>query len=318
MKGPVMSTDPGTLIRELRPADDAFDADSPAARAALERILAAPPLPPARRPRRAGRRLVLATAVALVAVAAVGLAPFLRSTPDVVARAAAALGEEGTILHFTAEIRARESAAEVKAGRPDDRVDDVVESWQGEGRARSVLRGGHHEIVLDTTTGRGEEFIGEFDAIAPIDLRDAGSEDEEPGLGAGALPSGVVGDLTRLLERARDGEENVRLVGETTVRGIAAYELRLDYTFTPTAGGNTRPQHMSRVVYVDRERFLPLRVIERGPHGETFTVTDYTSVERLPVTPATRAELRMRPHPGAARPDANGTIRMRPTVPRSR
>jgi hypothetical protein len=298
------------LLRDLRPAEETFDPDSPAALAALERILAAPPEPPSRPPRRAGRRLALAGAAALAAVAAVVAAPLLHGSPDVVARAADALAQPSTILHFQAEIRSRESATELRAGRPGATVDDVVESWQGEGRARSVFRNGR-EVVLDTATGRGEEYLGAWDAIATLDLRDgvvqgAGAKDA-PGLGARALPTGVVGDLARLLARARDGDEDIHLVGETTVRGTPAYELRLGFTI---ATGKTTLR-LSRLIYVDRESYLPLRDVELGPHGEIWTETDYVKAERLPVTPETRADLQMRAHPGAARPDADGVLRLR-------
>jgi hypothetical protein len=213
----------------------------------------------------------------------------------VVARAAAALAPPDTILHFKAEIRARENPAELRAGHPDDTVDSVVESWQGDGRARSVLDGGRIEIVMDTTTGRGEQYVKlhlgpnrpDVESILPIGPRDT------TGLGAPTFPSGVVGDLALLLDRARAGEPNLHLVGETTVRGIPAYELRLDFSDR---------MRMSRLIYIRRADYLPLRVVERGPHDEIWTITDYTDVERLPIDAQTRAQLRMSPHPGAQRP----------------
>src|SRR5215217_2938273 len=107
-----MPPDPGAMIRQLRPPNRAFDPDSPTARASLERILAAPPLPPHRRwfTHSAARRLALGCAVAALTMSALALRPLLGSSPDVVARAAAALAQPGTILHLRAEVRARESA----------------------------------------------------------------------------------------------------------------------------------------------------------------------------------------------------------------
>jgi hypothetical protein len=313
-----MSPDAVAVLHELRPADDVFDPDAPAAAASLERILAAP-LPPirARRRRPPARRLAVAAAVPAAAAAAVAVTPFVRSSPDVVARAAAALSPSDGVLHFRAEVRARESAAERRAGRPDAHVDDVVESWQGDGRARSVLRGGN-EVALDTETGRGEEYIGMVNALVPIDHAQVAE-----GLGARSFPSGVVGDLARLLERARAGEADLRVVGEAAVRGIPAYELRLDFSVpvVTKTDATARPgrMRMSRLIYVDRESYLPLRVVERGPQGETFTVTDYVKAERLPLTDATRADLRMSPHPGARRPGPDGAIRFSdPPVARRR
>ena len=79
----------------------------------------------------------------------------------------------------------------------------------------------------------------------------------------------------------------------------------------PVEGTTARPgrTRMSRLIYVDRESYLPLRVVERGPRGEIFTVTDYVRAERLPLTDATRADLEMSPHPGAQRPGPDGAIR---------
>jgi len=92
-----MSHDAVSLLRAARPSDAAFEPDE----AALERILLAPPERSVvvHRPRRAVRPLALGLALALAALA-VAFAPFLRSSPDVVARAAAALNDPSTILHL--------------------------------------------------------------------------------------------------------------------------------------------------------------------------------------------------------------------------
>jgi hypothetical protein len=71
---------------------------------------------------------------------------------------------------------------------------------------------------------------------------------------------------------------------------------------------------LSRLIYVDREHYLPLRVVERGPQDEIWAVTDYVDVERLPVTADTSSKLRMAPHPGAQRADAQGRF----TIPEER
>jgi hypothetical protein len=84
-----------------------------------------------------------------------------------------------------------------------------------------------------------------------------------------------------------------RLVGEATVRGVPAYELRLDFSVAH--------MRMSRLIYVSRADYLPLRVVERGPRGEVFTVTDYRDIARLPIDAQTEAQLRMSPHPGVPR-----------------
>ena len=60
----------------------------------------------------------------------------------------------------------------------------------------------------------------------------------------------------------------------------------------------TRQVPMTRTVYVDRETFLPVRVVERT-EGRVTEVTDYVLAERLPRTDANERLLRMAPHPGA-------------------
>jgi hypothetical protein len=80
----------------------------------------------------------------------------------------------------------------------------------------------------------------------------------------------VIDDLALLLDRARAGEGNVHLVGETTVR----------------------------------DTYLPVRIVEHFPAPNTPTgfvepVTDYAVAERLPRTPENEQLLRMSPHPGA-------------------
>src|SRR5262245_64907509 len=79
-----------SLLRELRPRED-FSPDE----AALERILLAPPLP---RGRRRSRRALALIGAAGLAAAVIALLP--PGSPDVVARAAAALNDPDTILHL--------------------------------------------------------------------------------------------------------------------------------------------------------------------------------------------------------------------------
>jgi hypothetical protein len=105
-----MRDDPNDAIVLLRTLADefdeeAFDPDSPTARASLERILAAPPLTATRGRRRVPRRLALAAVP--VAVAAIALAVVLSLSGSraqiaqaaVLTRAAAALAQPNTILY---------------------------------------------------------------------------------------------------------------------------------------------------------------------------------------------------------------------------
>jgi hypothetical protein len=285
-----MTNDAVSLLRELRPFED-FAPDE----AALERILSAPPLPRRRRARR--RVLTLAGAVALAA-AAVALAP--SSSPDVIARAAAALNDPDTILHLKY----------VKDGH-------TMEIWEADG-------GRKERWIYDGGTGKAVESAEDWDAKSAVSY---GEERDElvthtdpdffdpahriqPGLDVASPAVRPTDNLAQVLERARHGDKDIRLIGETEVNGAEAYELRLEYTIQvidvppgkairDPRGLPTKPLRLARDIYIDREKYLPLRVIDYGPPGAPATMTDYVVAERLPRTPATEQLLRMSPHPGA-------------------
>jgi hypothetical protein len=286
-------TDATALLRSLRPAED-FAPDE----AALERILSAPPLPRVRRRRR--RAVVVAGAVGLAAIA-VALVP--SGSPDVVARAAAALNDPDTILHLV----------EVDPGG------NTMETWQADGgrKERWLYRGGTDKAVEsadDWDTKSAVSYSAQNNTLithtepdyfrgSPRSLSDGG-----PG-------NHVIDDLALLLDRARAGDADVHLIGETTVRDIAVYELRIDYAIQvldmPASGAvkdpATLPTHteqLHRTVYIGRDSYLPVRIVERFPAPNTPTgaiesVIDYTVAERLPRTAENEAQLRMSPHPGA-------------------
>jgi negative regulator of sigma E activity len=77
-------------------------------------------------------------------------------------------------------------------------------------------------------------------------------------------------ELRELLERASAGEDDsVRVVGETTVAGRPAYEVRID----PADGA-------SWMLYVDRENYFPVRFEIAEPSGDWATL-DFSHVERV-------------------------------------
>lgn len=290
----VAEPDAVTLLRSARPDADPFDPDAPAARAALERILAAPP--EARRPlasprRRFRPRLVLAAGAAAAACAAVALVASPAGSPDVVARAAAAVGDPATILHYTAEVRfARDDPDRLPAA-----ADEVLEGWESAGGRRArVIDNRANEIVRDDDAGTFEVYISRVDRIIRLprvtddDLAVRWLAPGKPLAGAS------LGDLRGLLERARDGDADVRLAGEATVRGREVYEL----SFVDRVRLVDRIVETPAAVYVDRETFLPVRVESRTPDGRALGVVDFTAVERVPAAEA-RDELEMSPHPGA-------------------
>jgi hypothetical protein len=129
------------LLRALRPGiDAAFDPDSPTARAQLERILDAPmPTPAARHRRAPTRRIAIATAAAAaLAAGTVAVSPFAGGSPDVVAKAAAALTEPNTILHYKTQLLGAES----------DRL-GTTEGWETSDGQRKRMLVGDVEIAED-------------------------------------------------------------------------------------------------------------------------------------------------------------------------
>jgi hypothetical protein len=288
-----MTNDALTLLRDLRPSDE-FVPDE----AALERILLAPPL---RRGRRRRRRPVVVAGAVAVAALAVALLP--SGSPDVVARAAAALNDPDTILHLV----------EV------DTAGNTMETWQADGgrKERWLYRGG---------TGKAVESADDWDTKSAVSYsaqNDTLITHTEPdyfrgsprSLSDGGPGNHVIDDLALLLDRARAGQGDAYLVGETTVRDTPVYELRIDYTVDvldmPASGTvkdpttlPTHPEHMFRTVFINRDTYLPVRIVEHfpapgAPGGVLEPVTDYTTAERLPRTPENEALLRMSPHPGA-------------------
>jgi hypothetical protein len=288
-------TDATSLLRSLRP-DLEFTPDE----AALERILLAPPLPRGRRRRRRG--LAVAGAVGLAAVA-VALLP--SGSPDVVARAAAALNDPETILHLKS----------VDAGG------NTMETWQADGgrKERWLYRGGTAKAVEsmdDWDTKTALSYSAQNDELITHTEPDFFNKDSRVGsLSEGGAGDHVLDDLALLLDRARAGAGNVHLIGETTVRDIPVYELRIDYSMQvvdlPASGAvtdpttlPTHPEQLHRTVYITRDDYLPVRIVEHlpapnTPAGFVEPVTDYIVRERLPRTPANEALLKMTPHPGA-------------------
>jgi hypothetical protein len=223
----------------------------------------------------------------------VALAPSLRDSPGVIARAAAALNQPDTILHFKARFRGE--------GR---KLTHRVEVWQTAGarQVREVYDDGLNEYVEDLDAKVILSYQGKRNELVRQTTRGVFTRSQRATAGSlGA--SGVTDDLARLLDRARRGSDQIRLIGETTVRGIPVYELRIDMVFRVRRlkSGEWKPDRLtlSRRVYVDRERFLPVRIIDPGVGPMRATTIDYAVAERLPRTPETEALLRMSPHPGA-------------------
>jgi hypothetical protein len=301
------------LLEATRPPEEGFDPGAPAAQAALERILATPPAAPARPERLLVRRaLVLAALGSATAVAGLALLPQGTTGPHVIASAAAALDEPETILHFKTERRDREGGPGHPAAGPlpAAKVDRTMEVWQTAGARREhvVLTGPTDmEWVTDRNAkvertyvpARDEEVVHTDPAI----FDDPASGVEAPRFGGG----NAVGELSRLLHDAQEGRGDVHYAGESTVRGVPVYELRTDFVVQTV--GNRGPQDMeprpakaSRVLFIDRDTYLPVRIVEYLPEpqaGVVLSITDYVEMERLPLTEENERLLKMAPHPGA-------------------
>jgi hypothetical protein len=169
------------------------------------------------------------------------------------------------------------------------------ETWQADGGRRERTLFGDVETVMDWDAGVQSSYVPARNQV--VTVTDAFRGDP---LGLAAGQGGhVLDDLALLLDRAKAGDADVHLVGETTVRGVPVYELRFDYVFH-----GVPPVRTYRLIYLNRETFLPVRVVEHFPAGETTPAidvpTDYLVAERLPRTPENERLLEMSPHPGAS------------------
>jgi hypothetical protein len=196
-----------------------------------------------------------------------------------------------------------------------------METWQADGgrKERWLYRGGTGKAVEsaeDWDTKTALSYSAQNDELITHTEPDFFSKDSRVGsLSEGGPGNHVLDDLAGLLARARAGAGNVHLIGETTVRDIPVYELRIDYTIEvidlPSSGAvgdptglPTHREQMHRTVYISRDSYLPVRIVEHipapgTPAGFVEPATDYIVAQRLPRTPANEALLRMSPHPGA-------------------
>jgi hypothetical protein len=290
------------------------------AEALLERLVAQPLTRP-RRPRRTRPRLrprLLALGGALLAVvgaaalAAVDLIDSRHGRNGILDRAVAAVSQEDAIYAVTERLNL--ATRQLKAGAGTRRETRYRRYWLWPGGDRSRFL--DYREGPDDRPGRlaGESvsdgdrlvfWIADTNSINVFDLSgDQGTG--QPSLPDGGYPgfdpfSDPSGQLRRHVE---DGA--LRVAGRTTVRGRSAYRL--------VSGRLSRPSPgvvWERVAYlVDARTFLPLAtrwsgVFDSGSTGRARERADlrldYLRYERLPVTDATKALLRMRPHPGADR-----------------
>jgi hypothetical protein len=300
-------TDAVTLLRELRPETSDVAPDE----ATLERLLLGAAEPSLRR-RRVARPLAAAAGIAALALTAVAVAPTGRDTPSVIARAAAALSQPDTILHFKA------------VARFPGRAPEQIESWQTtSGRQQRSLEGsGGFESADDQDARTFQTFDPGRNEL--LDHTDpdyfAAQHAHPPGLGGGIGGAiDIIGDLRTLLRRAAaHDDDGVQLVGDAEVRGIPVHHLRITRTIDAKVSDGTvkdptqaplRKVTMVRDVYISSDENLPVRVVDHAEIGDGSAIAgsestvDFVKAERIPLNSETAALLHMGPHPGAREVD---------------
>jgi hypothetical protein len=278
-------------VRAINPTPDPPD-DPEVAERLLRHVLAQPSrVPRPRRRRRAAVRVAAVAATAAAAAAVVALWPTSGHSSDVIASAAAALSEPDTILHF----------------KTQSNHEPPGEEWHtSDGRESRVVIYTDKvtlESVLNYDKGFWDSYVparNEIERYAPKDFLHHGPQTVDSSA-PGAIDD--YGNLKALLDRARDGDAGVHLDGDATIRGISTYALRMDFTFKTAQGSEPG----TRILYVDREHFLPVRLVEHVSGAPAIDdVTDYLDVEQLPRTPGNERLLQMSPHPGATVRDVSG------------
>ncbi|HEY1690113.1 MAG TPA: hypothetical protein VGF95_14755 [Solirubrobacteraceae bacterium] len=172
---------------------------------------------------------------------------------------------------------------------PEDRIGLRYRSWM-DARAdtlRTVYRSGDETVV----EGHRQSLYDPANNTLTVITKASDGN-------VAAFPHGEVDELTipqikRLYRDAKDGESDAKLIGKTTVRGIEAYELRID-----------EATHSYVLLYLDAKTFLPVRIVDRAFYRTPRGLRDIQSkaevtARMLPVTSANRRLLRVAHHRGA-------------------
>jgi hypothetical protein len=220
---------------------------------------------------------------------------------DVVKRASAALAQPRSIVHLSAvsygETRCRGEQAPARCiGSPSVKLNSAnltpgqasytFEDWTNVsnetqhtvyGTGDETLVEGHKRTTFDpanntVTTTEPTTASPEHSGPAFPDLAGLGAE-----------------EIRALYEEATRGTSPTKLLGQVTLAGRQAYELEITQ------------QHSTLLLYVDRETFLPMRIVWstlRATGERVTSVTDFAATT-IPVTAESTALLRMKTHPGA-------------------
>jgi hypothetical protein len=276
---------------------DAFDPDSPAARASLNRILAAPPLPANHHRSTPVLRFAVTGAAASAVLAAVIVVPSLGGSRSglaqaaVISRAAAALEQPNTILYLQVQdysapgrvvcVRFGECSFGAAAGRQggisanpaEDTLTDSSQEWVSpDGSLEHTIYNNGVETVTNEDAHEDSTYNPSNSTLTTV---------TETGVGRSA-PSGEASPLPapadfqdpayykNLYREAQAGTQKVRLLGQTTIAGKSVYQLQFRSTWTPPphppAGdmcGSTvcTPPGLEILVYLDSHTFTPVRSV---------------------------------------------------------
>ena len=285
------------LLTELRPPLKQSPSEE---EGTIERILLAgpEPTPPPRR-RRYARPFALAGVTAMVAIAAVVLAPSDGRGPVGLAGAVAALNAPDVLLHF-------------KVTMPGGAM-KTAETWQTpDGRRTHTIYDNGVEIAYDQQRGVMETYLPDRNEV----IADTDPEAFAQPLGSIATSPTAsperVGDLPALVTRALSADDpKVRHIGRTTIRGIDVDKIRVEQNVeVADAVRGASPKEvkdaprktitMTRDIYVRHDNALPVRVVDhRGGFWPATTTSQFTKATKLTLDAATEPMLTLGHHPGA-------------------
>ena len=279
--------------------------------ALLERLLATPPEPSPQRPRRRWPQLAVATAlVAVVVFAALSLLDSDEGpTPNIVARAVAALTQKDAVYHAVYIGRMRSTEF------PEEHANPYVETWHTTSgrlhwRTYAERDGRRGRLLQDFAGQRRPGRLG-----GPALTYEARTNTIfESGFGRDTSVKGAPGvdqfDPGGSLKQLED-EGRLKVAGEVEIDGRRAYRLVSDAV--KSSGGTVQRSE----IIVDAESYLPRkqRLFVRAPNGmTTLVVWDYLEYERIPLSRKSSALLDFDPpagakcRPGTERPERKGSL----------
>lgn len=243
-------------------------------------------------PRRAGlrwrHRLTAMAALAVLLAVLLVMSGGSRHEPSILAKAFAATDSSGMILHY------RERLTLTLAGRTH--LVRSAEVWMSGSRARSLGRNAAGQLSENVLSAHRERiYDASRNRITELRFKHAYSMRS-----AYNIPNWMSNPISQL--RSWYAHGRLRLARRET-RDSRRYDLLVSSGRPSGTRAGTR-------VLIEAHAFTPVeisnRIAKRGGPTARWTVR-FSAFQRLPLTPARRAELRMAPHPGAARARLSGS-----------